>query len=130
MLFHPIEPKQIFVDLNKTDPLLPAAEQVPNDKYLLGQIIIVYLLEVSLTNRVSRIVVSRSHPDMLRRLLELEVPEVLNGVVEIKAVAREAVFCSKVAVTTNQEGVDPVGCCVGLRGIRLQYICCELNGEY
>jgi N utilization substance protein A len=75
------------------------------------------------------VVVSRSHPDLLRRLLELEVPEVYNGSVEIKAIAREAGFRSKVAVAARQEGIDPVGCCVGLRGIRIQNIVNELNGE-
>jgi N utilization substance protein A len=75
------------------------------------------------------VVVSRSHPDLLRRLVELEVPEVLSGVVEIKAVAREAGYRSKIAVAARQEGIDPVGCCVGLRGIRIQNIMRELNGE-
>lgn len=74
-------------------------------------------------------VVSRSHPNLLRRLFELEVPEVFNGAVEIKAIAREAGFRSKVAVAARQEGIDPVGCCVGLRGIRIQNIVNELNGE-
>ena len=124
-----IEPKQIFIDLGRAEAILPAAEQVANEKYRIGQRLRVYLLEVSRTNRGSRVVVSRSHPDMLRRLLELEVPEVVNGIVEIKAVAREAGFRSKVAVAAKQEGVDPVGCCVGLRGIRIQNIVSELNGE-
>jgi N utilization substance protein A len=124
-----IEPKQIFIDLGRAEAILPAAEQVANEKYRIGQRLRVYLLEVSRTNRGSRVVVSRSHSDMLRRLLELEVPEVVNGVVEIKAVAREAGFRSKVAVAAKQEGVDPVGCCVGLRGIRIQNIVSELNGE-
>ena len=73
--------------------------------------------------------VSRSHPDLLRRLFELEVPEVLNGIVEVKAIAREAGYRSKIAVAARQEGIDPVGCCVGLRGIRIQNIMRELNGE-
>jgi N utilization substance protein A len=73
--------------------------------------------------------VSRSHPDLLRRLFELEVPEVLNGIVELKAIAREAGYRSKIAVAARQEGIDPVGCCVGLRGIRIQNIMRELNGE-
>jgi len=124
-----IEPKQIFIDLGRTEALLPSTEQVPNEKYRIGQRIRVYLLEVARTTRGSRVVVSRSHPDMLRRLLELEVPEIANGVVEIKAVAREAGFRSKVAVVATQEGVDPVGCCVGLRGIRIQNVVSELNGE-
>jgi N utilization substance protein A len=73
--------------------------------------------------------VSRSHPELLRRLFELEVPEVYNGTVEIKSIAREAGFRSKIAVAAKQEGIDPVGCCVGLRGIRIQNIVSELNGE-
>ena len=124
-----IEPKQIFIDLGRTEAILPAVEQVPNEKYRVGQRLKVYLLEVSRTSRGSRVVVSRSHPDMLRRLFELEVPEVVNGIVELKAIAREAGYRSKVAVAAHQEGVDPVGCCVGLRGIRIQNIVNELNGE-
>jgi len=124
-----IEPKQIFVDLGRTEAILPVVEQVPNEKYRVGQRLRVYLLEVSRTNRGSRVLVSRSHPDMLRRLFELEVPEVVNGIVELKAIAREAGHRSKVAVSASQEGVDPVGCCVGLRGIRIQNIVNELNGE-
>ncbi len=124
-----IEPKQIFVDLGRTEAVLPSTEQVPNEKYRIGQRIRVYLLEVARTTRGSRVVVSRSHPDMLRRLLELEVPEIASGVIEIKAAAREAGFRSKVAVASAQGGVDPVGCCVGLRGIRIQNIVSELNGE-
>jgi N utilization substance protein A len=124
-----IEPKQIFVDLGRTEAILPAVEQVPNEKYRVGQRLRVYLLEVSRTNKGSRVLVSRSHPDMLRRLFELEVPEVVNGIVELKAIAREAGHRSKVAVAAHQEGVDPVGCCVGLRGIRIQNIVNELNGE-
>ena len=81
------------------------------------------------TPKGPRVIVSRSHPDLLRRLFELEVPEVYNGTVEIKAIAREAGFRSKIAVAAKQEGIDPVGCCVGLRGIRIQNIVSELSGE-
>jgi len=124
-----IEPKQIFIDLGRTEAVLPAMEQVPNERYRMGQRLKVYLLEVARTNKGPRVVVSRSHPNMLRRLFELEVPEVFNGTVELKSVAREAGYRSKVAVAAQQEGVDPVGCCVGLRGIRIQNIVSELNGE-
>jgi len=124
-----IEPRQIFVDLGRAEAILPAAEQVRNERYRIGQRLRVYLLEVVRTSRGPQVVVSRSHPDLLRRLFELEVPEVLSGVVEIKAVAREAGYRSKIAVTARQEGIDPVGCCVGLRGIRIQNIMRELNGE-
>jgi len=124
-----IEPNQILVDLGRTEAILPAAEQVRNERYRIGQRVKVYLLETVRTNKSPRVVVSRSHPNLLRRLFELEVPEVFNGVVELKSIAREAGYRSKVAVTTHQEGVDPVGCCVGLRGIRIQNIVSELNGE-
>lgn len=124
-----IEPRQLFVDLGRAEAVLPAAEQVRNERYRVGQRLRVYLLEVVRTSRGPQVVVSRSHPDLLRRLFELEVPEVLSGVVEIKAVAREAGYRSKIAVVARQEGIDPVGCCVGLRGIRIQNIMRELNGE-
>jgi N utilization substance protein A len=124
-----IEPRQLFVDLGRAEAILPAAEQVRNERYRIGQRLRVYLLEVVRTGRGPQVVVSRSHPDLLRRLFELEVPEVLSGVVEIKAVAREAGYRSKIAVAARQEGIDPVGCCVGLRGIRIQNIMRELSGE-
>jgi len=124
-----IEPKQILLDLSRTEAVLPAAEQVNNERYRIGQRLKVYLLEIARTNRGPLLVVSRSHPNLLRRLFELEVPEVFNGIVEIKSIAREAGYRSKVAVSTRQEGIDPVGCCVGLRGIRIQNIVNELSGE-
>jgi len=124
-----IEPRQIFIDLGRTEAVLPAVEQVPNERYRVGQRLKVYLLEVARTNRGPRVIVSRSHPDLLRRLFELEVPEVFNGLVELKSIAREAGFRGKIAVAARQDGIDPVGCCVGLRGIRIQNIVNELNGE-
>jgi N utilization substance protein A len=124
-----IELNQIFIDLGRAEAILPAAEQVRNERYRLGQRLRVCLLEVIRTNRGPGVVVSRSHPDLLRRLFELEVPEVFNGAVELKSIAREAGYRSKVAVAARQEGIDPVGCCVGLRGIRIQNIVNELNGE-
>jgi N utilization substance protein A len=124
-----IEPRQIFVDLSRTEAILPAIEQVRNERYRVGQRLKVYLLEVTQTNKGPRVIVSRSHPDLVRRLFELEVPEIFNGIVEIKAIAREAGYRSKVAVAARQDGIDPVGCCVGLRGIRIQNIVNELSGE-
>jgi N utilization substance protein A len=124
-----IESRQVFIDLGRTEAVLPASEQVRNERYRIGQRLKVYLLEVVRTAKGPQVVVSRSHPDFLRRLFELEVPEVLNGTVELKAVAREAGYRSKVAVATSQEGIDPVGCCVGLLGIRIQNIMRELNSE-
>ena len=124
-----IEPNQFIIDLGRTEAILPASEQVRTERYRVGQRLKVYLLEVIRTNRGPRVVVSRSHPNLLQRLFELEVPEVYNGVVELKSIAREAGYRSKVAVAARQEGIDPVGCCVGLRGIRIQNIVSELNGE-
>jgi N utilization substance protein A len=124
-----VEPRQIFVDLGRTEAILPAAEQMQNERYRIGQRLKVYLTEIIQAPKGPRVMVSRSHPDLLRRLFELEVPEVFNGIVEIKSIAREAGYRSKVAVAARQEGIDPVGCCVGLRGIRIQNIVSELNGE-
>jgi N utilization substance protein A len=128
-LIQRIEPGQIYVDLGRTEAIMPAAEQMRTERYRVGQRLRVCIVQVIRTSRGPRVVVSRSHPDLLRRLLELEVPEVHNGSVEIKAIAREAGFRSKVAVAARQSGLDPVGCCVGLRGIRIQNIVNELNGE-
>ncbi len=124
-----IEPNQIFINLGRTEAVLPASEQVRTERYRVGQRIKGYLLEVARTSRGPRVVISRSHPNLLRRLFELEVPEVLSGTVEIKSIAREAGNRSKVAVAARQEGIDPVGCCVGLRGIRIQNVVNVLNGE-
>ncbi len=124
-----IEPKQITVDLGRTEAILPAVEQVRNERHRVGQRLKVYLLEVVRSSKGPQVVVSRSHRDLVRRLFELEVPEIYGGTVEIKSIAREAGYRTKVAVAARQEGIDPVGCCVGLRGIRIQNIVNELNGE-
>jgi len=124
-----IEPKQVFVNLGRVEAVLPSTEHTPGERYRIGQRLRVYVVEVARTPKGPKVVVSRSHPNLLRRLFELEVPEVFNGIVEIKSIAREAGFRSKVAVAARQEGIDPVGCCVGLRGIRIQNIVNELNGE-
>jgi N utilization substance protein A len=120
---------QVHIDLGRTEAILPASEQVRTERYRVGQRLKVVLLQVARTNKGPKVIVSRSHPELLRRLFELEVPEVYNGTVEIKSISREAGFRSKIAVAAKQEGIDPVGCCVGLRGIRIQNIVTELNGE-
>ncbi len=124
-----IETRQVFIDLGRAEAVMPASEQAPNERYRVGQRLKVFLLEIAQSAKGPLLLVSRSHPNLLRRLFELEVPEVYNGSVEIKSVAREAGFRSKVAVMARQEGIDPVGCCVGLRGIRIQNIVNELGGE-
>ncbi len=128
-LIQRIESRQILVDVGRTEAVLPPAEQVPGERYRVGQRLKMVILEVAKTPKGPRVVVSRTHPDLVRRLFEVEVPEIHAGVVEIKSIAREAGSRSKVAVAARQEGVDPVGCCVGLRGIRIQNIVSELNGE-
>jgi N utilization substance protein A len=123
------EAGQVFIDMGRTEAILPPPEQVRTERYRIGQRLKVVLLQVARTSKGPRVIVSRSHPELLRRLFELEVPEVYNGTVEIKSIAREAGFRSKIAVAAKQEGIDPVGCCVGLRGIRIQNIVSETNGE-
>jgi transcription termination/antitermination protein NusA len=124
-----IEPKHIRVDLGKAEAILPLAEQMVTDRYRMGQRLKYYLLKVLRTVRGTQLVVSRTHQNLIRRLFEIEIPEVYNGTVEIKAVAREPGYRSKVAVAARQEGVDAVGSCLGLRSIRMQNITKELGGE-
>lgn len=126
---HRIEPRQIVIDLGKTEGILPASEQVRTEHYRVGQRLKLFLLEVNRTNKGPRLVLSRSHPNLVRRLFELEVPEIYSGTVELKVIAREPGYRSKVAVAARQEGIDPVGSCVGLRGVRIQNVVNELNGE-
>ncbi|MDO8751488.1 MAG: transcription termination factor NusA [Dehalococcoidia bacterium] len=123
------EGRDTIVDLGKTEAVLPEREQVPTERYRPGQKVKVYIVEVDKNARGPQIMVSRSHRNLLRRLFEIEVPEISKGIVEIKAIAREAGSRSKVAVWARQEGVDAVGSCVGLRGIRIQNIVNELMGE-
>ena len=124
-----IEGRTIILDLGKAEATLAPVEQVPGENYRPGQRLKVYLLEVHRTSKGPQIIVSRTHRSLLRRLFELEVPEIFNGTVEIKSIAREPGSRSKVAVTARQEGVDPVGSCVGMRGVRIQNIVNELSGE-
>ena len=124
-----VEPRQIVLDLGRTEGILPNAEQVRSERYRIGQRLKVCLLEVHRSSKGPQVFVSRTHPNLLRGLLELEVPEMHSGVVELKSIAREAGNRSKIAVAASQPGVDAVGSCVGLRGIRIQNIVNELNGE-
>jgi N utilization substance protein A len=124
-----VDPHQVILSLGKVEAVLPRSEQIPSERYAEGQRLRAFVSEVSRTPRGPQIAVSRTHRNMLKRLLELEVPEIYNGTVEIKAIAREAGYRSKVAVAALQEGVDPVGSCVGMRGVRIQSIVNELGGE-
>jgi N utilization substance protein A len=125
----PDAPGAIIVEIGKAEAVLPPNEQVKTERYRVGQRMRVLLLDVQKNQRGPQLIISRAHKNMLRRLLELEVPEIHNGTVEIKAIARESGMRSKVAVSSRQEGLDPVGACVGMRGIRIQNIVNELYGE-
>jgi N utilization substance protein A len=124
-----MDARHVVVDLGKTEGILPPMEQARSDHYRPGQRMKFYLLEVHKSNKGPQLILSRTHKNLLKRLFELEVPEIYKGVVEIRSIAREPGYRSKVAVASQQEGVDPVGSCVGLRGIRIQNIVNELNGE-
>ena len=124
-----VESRWVTVDLGKAEAVMPPTEQSPFERYRPGQQLKFFVVQVGRTIRGPEIIVSRTHPDLLRRLFEVEVPEIFNGVIEIKAIAREPGARSKVAVSSNQEGVDAVGACVGLRGIRIQNVVNELLGE-
>ncbi len=126
---HKIDSHQVTLSLGKVEAYLPRNEQIPTERYSEGQRLRAYVASVKKASRGPEIIVSRTHRNMLRRLLEVEVPEIYNGTVEIKSIAREAGYRSKVAVAALQEGVDPVGSCVGMRGTRIQSIVNELNGE-
>ena len=124
-----ITPEHVVVDIGKTEAVIPQNEKVPTERYRQGQRLKLYIVEVARTTKGPQIIASRAHRNLLRDMLILEIPEIASGVVEIKAVAREAGYRSKVAVNTRQTGIDPVGCCVGLRGIRIQNVVNELSGE-
>jgi N utilization substance protein A len=124
-----VEPRGIIVNLGKAEAVLPPQEQVPRERYRIGQRLKVYLIKVDRGIRMPQLIVSRAHRGLVRRLFEMEVPEIFSGVVELKAIAREPGSRTKVAVSARQQGVDPVGACVGVRGVRIQNVVNELNGE-
>ncbi|MGH2442539.1 MAG: transcription termination factor NusA [Chloroflexota bacterium] len=124
-----VEPRGMIVNLGKAEAVLPPQEQVPRERYRIGQRLKVYLVKADRGIRLPQLVVSRSHRGLVRRLFEVEVPEIFSGVVELKAIAREPGSRTKVAVSARQQGIDPVGACVGMRGVRIQNVVNELNGE-
>ncbi|WP_054956113.1 transcription termination factor NusA [Paenibacillus dakarensis] len=121
--------RNIYIDLGKIEAVLPLTELMPNEKFKHGDRIKAYITKVENTTKGPQIMLSRTHPGLLKRLFELEVPEIFDGVVEIRSVAREAGFRSKIAVYSRNEEVDPVGSCVGPKGMRVQTIVNELRGE-
>jgi N utilization substance protein A len=124
-----VEGDTILVDMGKSTGVLFPSEQIRGEKYSIGQRLKVLVLHVEPAAKGPKITLSRSHPDMVRKLFELEVPEIFSGTVEIKAVAREAGSRSKIAVMANQDGIDPIGSCVGQKGSRVQTVMAELGGE-
>lgn len=124
-----VEQKNVLIELGKTEAILAPAEQIPGEEYCQGSRIKTYIVEVKKTTKGPQIFVSRTHPGLLKRLFELEVPELQDGTVELMAVAREAGQRSKIAVNSRDENVDSVGACVGPKGMRVQAVVNELRGE-
>jgi transcription termination/antitermination protein NusA len=118
-----------ILDLGKTEALMPPPEQIPHERYEHGARLKAYIVDVRKSSRGPQIIVSRTHPGLIKRLFELEVPELLDGVVEIRAVAREPGHRTKIAVHSNDRNVDPVGACVGSKGARVRMVMNELRGE-
>jgi N utilization substance protein A len=124
-----VEPRQVVVDIGRGEAVMPVSEQMPIERYRQGQKFKAILSSVERTTKGTELIVSRADKDLLKRLFEMEVPEIYSGAVEIMAIAREAGSRSKVGVRAVQDGVDPIGSCVGLRGVRIQNIVNELQGE-
>lgn len=118
-----------LVDLGKVEALLPLNEQVPGEKYKHGERIKCYISEVKKTTKGPQVIVSRTHSGLIRKLFELEVPEIYEGIVTIKSIAREAGYRTKIAVSSSERNVDPVGACVGPKGSRVKMVVDELAGE-
>jgi len=123
------EKKNIIVHLGRTDAILPEKEQIPRERYRQGDRIRALILDVDLNAKGPQIILSRSHPNFLIKLFEQEVPEIYEGIVEIKAAAREPGSRAKIAVVSHDKDVDPVGACVGMKGTRVQAVVQELRGE-
>ena len=124
-----IENKNVFLDIGKTEAILTPNEQIPGETYQHGDRLKVYMVEIKKSTKGPQVVVSRTHPGLLKRLFEQEVPEIYDGIVEIKSIAREAGSRSKIAVYSKDENIDSLGACVGAKGMRVQAIVDELRGE-
>jgi len=124
-----ISKNNVYIDLGKTEGILPPSEQIQGEVYNQGDRLKLYILEVKKTTKGPQIILSRSHPGLVKRLFELEVPEIHEGIVEIYAISREAGSRTKVAVYSKDPNVEPVGACVGIKGSRVKAIVDELNGE-
>ena len=119
----------VIVNLGRVEGCMPSKEQLPGETYRVGNRVRVYVLELRETGRVPQIIVSQAHPELVRELFELYVPEIEDGTVEIKSIAREAGYRTKIAVHSEDADVDPVGACIGTRGVRIQNVVAELRNE-
>jgi N utilization substance protein A len=119
----------VFINMGRAEGILNATEQIPGEKYRVNQRLKVYVMDVKKTTKGPQVFLSRTHPGLVKRLFELEVPEIQDGIVEIRSISREAGSRTKIAVCTYDENVDPVGACVGTRGNRVQAVVEELSGE-
>ena len=124
-----VENRNVIVNIGKTDAIMPQKEQIPGEYYKPGNRIRVFVLNVKETSRLPQVIVSHAHSEIVRELFELEVPEIEDGIVEIKSISREAGYRTKIAVTSNDPDVDSVGACIGPRGSRIQTIIGELKNE-
>ncbi len=124
-----VERGEVIVNLGRTEGIMPVSEQVRRERYHQGDQIRAYILDVRKTPKGPQVILSRSHPNFLKKLFYIEVPEVYDGIVQIRAVAREAGERAKVAVSSTDPNVDPVGACVGMKGVRIQAIVRELGNE-
>jgi len=124
-----VEPRNVIVNIGRTDAVLPQKEQIPGEYFRVNDRIRVYVLDVKETTKLPQVVVSQTHPRIVQELFELEVPEIEDGIVEIKSISREAGYRTKLAVASTDPNVDPVGACIGPRGSRIQTIVNELKNE-
>ncbi len=128
-LVHRIEKRTVIMDLGRTEAVLPEREQIPGERYMAGDRVRAYILEVKNTPKGPQVVLSRAHPGFLVRLFETEIPEIAEGIVQVRGAAREPGERAKLAVASTKRDIDPIGACVGLRGTRIQVIVKELRGE-
>lgn len=126
---HRVQGDRVYIDMGKIILELPREHKIPGERYFAGQRLKLYLDKVMKTTKGPRLVISRTHPELVRKLLELEIPEVAQGIVEVKKIARDPGMRCKIAVSSTDEKIDPVGACVGQKGVRVQAIMDELNGE-
>lgn len=128
-LVHRVQDDMVYIDLDKTTVMLPREQRIPGERYYAGQRLKLYLDKVIRTSKGPQLLISRSHPELVRKLMELEIPEIQAGTVEIVKIAREPGVRTKLTVRSNDEKIDPIGSCVGQKGVRIQSVMDELVGE-